>query len=145
MDRRLITRRATRQKRKDQVLKVFELKLDKEHLNKEQKEFLNKLFLEAKWFFNYCIGCKKIKDVDTTAKTIPVKLPDGSFEERPIPHLAGQIKQGIQNRIFSNIKTLSSLKKKGTKIGRIKFRSSIDSIPLKQHKFSHEFFPKKSC
>jgi transposase len=144
MNRRLIARRATQLKRKDQVLKVFELKFDKSHLNKVQGEFLNRLFLEAKWFFNYCIGCEKIKDVDTTAKTIPVMLRDGSFEERPIPNLAGQIKQGIQNRIFSNIKTLSSLKKKGMKVGRIRFASKVDSIPLKQHVFSHEILVKEN-
>jgi transposase len=144
MNRRLITRRATQLKRKDQVLKVFELKFDKSHLNKAQEEFLNNLFLEAKWFFNYCIGCKKIKDADTTAKTIPVMIHDKSFKERPIPNLAGQIKQGIQNRIFSNIKTLSSLKKKGIKVGRIKFTSKVNSIPLKQHGDSHKILVKEN-
>jgi len=56
MNARLVARRATQIKRKDQVLKVFELKLDNSHLNKAQEQFLDRLFLEAKWFFNHCIG-----------------------------------------------------------------------------------------
>jgi putative transposase len=138
MNARLKARRATQLKRKDQVLKVFELKLDKSHLNQAQEEFLDRLFLEAKWFFNHCVGLDKVKNANTKAKNVLVKVKDGSFEERPLTVLAAQIKQGIQNRIFSNIKTLSSLKKKGVKVGRIRFKSRVESVPLKQYGVSHQ-------
>ena len=134
MNDRQITREATKKRHKDMVCRVFELKFDKSHLNKEQKESLSRLFLEAKWFFNYCIGCKRLHDADTKAKTVPVKLRDGSFEERPLKVLAGQAKQGIRDRIFRNIKTLHTFKMQGKKVGRISFKPRVDSIPLRQYK-----------
>ena len=133
---RSLARKATKERHKDMVCRVFELKFDKSHMNKEQKEFLSLLFLEAKWFYNYCISCGELKDADTKAKTVPVKLQDGTFEKRPLKVLSAQIKQGIKDRIFSNIKTLHTLKMQGKKVGRIWFKSRVNSIPLRQHKNS---------
>ncbi len=48
--------RATREKRKTQQAKVYEVKIDKSHLNNEQLTHLNRLFLEAKWFYNYILS-----------------------------------------------------------------------------------------
>ena len=42
-------------------LKVFQLKIQSNHLNKTQKQFLNNIFLEAKWYYNSCIAFGKIK------------------------------------------------------------------------------------
>ena len=133
MNARLVAKKATQKRHEDMVIRVFELKFDKSYFNKAQKEFLSRLFLEAKWFYNYCIGCN-IKDADPKAKVVPVKLRDGSFEERTLGVLAGQIKQAIRDRIFSNIKTLHTLKTQGQKVGKIWFKSRIDSVPLRQHK-----------
>ena len=138
MTARLIARKKTLEKRKGQVLHIFELKFDKSHMNNKQKKFLNRLFLETKWFYNYCIGCKKLKDADTKAKKVPVKLQDGSLEERSLDVLAGAVKQGIRDRILRNIKALNTLKKKGRKIGKIKFKSKVDSVPLRQYESTHE-------
>jgi len=130
MDMRLKHRKETQTKRKTQLCKVFSLKLDKSHLNRGQSEYLHRVFLEAKWFYNYLLSHKKIADADTKAKIVPVKLKDGSFEDRTIEVLPAQSKQGLQNRIFSSIKTLGTLKKQGKKIGRLRFRSRVESIPL---------------
>jgi transposase len=43
------------------------------------------------------------------------------------------MKQGIKARIFSSLSTLSALKAKGYKVGKLKFRSEVKCIPLKQH------------
>jgi len=43
------------------------------------------------------------------------------------------MKQGIHTRIFNSMSTLKALKQKGHKIGKLKFKSSIKCIPLKQH------------
>ena len=132
-------RKKTLEKRKTQILHVIELKFDKSHLNNEQKKFLNRLFLEAKWFFNYCVSCNKITDADTKIKRVPIKLNDGSFDERSLEVIAGQMKQEIKARILSNIKTLSIKKRKGNKVGRIRFKTKIESIPLNQYekKYAH--------
>ena len=56
MNARLAARKKTREKRKDQVLHVIELKLDKSHFNKEQEQFLFRLFLEGKFVAQTEIG-----------------------------------------------------------------------------------------
>ena len=43
---------ATREKRKNQLCKAFELKLVANQMNQYQIEFLNRIFLEAKWMYN---------------------------------------------------------------------------------------------
>jgi putative transposase len=47
----------TREKRKSQTCKVFELKLVDNQLNKLQKEFLKRIFLESKWLYNDILAC----------------------------------------------------------------------------------------
>ena len=44
----------TREKRKKQVCKVYQLKL--QNLTDKDIERFNRLFLEAKWFYNYVIA-----------------------------------------------------------------------------------------
>lgn len=41
-------------------IKVFQLKIQSNHLNQTQKQFLNNIFLEAKWYYNSCIAFGKI-------------------------------------------------------------------------------------
>ena len=43
----------TREKRKTQKCKVFELKLDSCHFNSKTKETLKMMFVESKWIYNY--------------------------------------------------------------------------------------------
>ena len=44
--------RETRNKRKTQAAKSFEIKLDKSKISKEKLSNLQRLFLEGKWFTN---------------------------------------------------------------------------------------------
>ena len=44
----------TREKRSHQICKVYSVKIDESKLNIPQKLWLNKIFLEAKWFYNSC-------------------------------------------------------------------------------------------
>jgi hypothetical protein len=48
--------RETRNKRKAQAAKSFEIKLDKSKISKEKLDNLQRLFLEGKWFTNYIIS-----------------------------------------------------------------------------------------
>lgn len=123
---------ATRLKRKTQTCKVFEIKIDNSHLSKKNKEHLNSIFTEAKWFYNYCVGLDKLDNADTTAKEVPVKIID-RFENRKFSVLKAHMKQGIKKRLYSNIRALSSLKKQGKKIGKIKFKSKLNSVVLPEY------------
>jgi transposase len=109
---------------------VFTLKLDKSNLNLKQKEFLNKIFLEAKWFYNYCLSHKDISEAVPKIKSVPVMLKDKSFEDRELTVLNCSSKQSIKTGIFSSLKTLSALKKKGKKVGRLGFKPRCESIPF---------------
>ena len=60
---------ATAAKRQKQVLKTYELKIIEKRLNKLQKEQLQMLFVEGKWFYNHILGMHKevkLKDINTT-------------------------------------------------------------------------------
>ena len=53
------TKRLTSLRRQDQVVKVFECKIVEKRLNKKQREELERLFLEGKWFYNHILNMKK--------------------------------------------------------------------------------------
>jgi hypothetical protein len=76
--------RETRNKRKAQTAKSFEIKLDKSKISKERMDNLERLFLEGKWFTNYIIS-KGITDLapyrDYKVNKVNVKVKD-KFEER---------------------------------------------------------------
>ncbi len=128
------TLQLTREKRKSQVVKVYALKIDESHLNISQKLWIEKLFLEAKWFFNYVIGRDDLFTLDLKIKNVLVKNKDGNDEWRKLEYLSSQMKLGLHSRIIDSIKGLSVLKKKGFQVGRIKHTKNIDSIPLPQFK-----------
>ena len=53
------TKRLTSLRRQDQVVKVFECKIVEKKLNSRQREELERLFLEGKWFYNHVLNMKK--------------------------------------------------------------------------------------
>uniref|UniRef100_A0A6H1ZK27 Putative transposase n=1 Tax=viral metagenome TaxID=1070528 RepID=A0A6H1ZK27_9ZZZZ len=125
------TLKATKAKRKTQTCRVYEIKIDKSHLNQATQEHLNRLFLEAKWFYNHILSQHKIFGMDDKVHEVPVKVKD-IFEIRDLRCLSSQMRQGILSRTQDNIRGLSERKKKGYKIGKLKYKSEVQSIPLKQ-------------
>ncbi len=115
-------------------MKVYALKIDESHLNIPQKLWIEKIFLEAKWFFNYAIGRNDLFSLDLKIKNVLVKNKEGNDEWRRLELLSSQMKLGLYSRIIDSIKGLSVLKKKGFQVGRIKHTKNIDSIPLPQFK-----------
>jgi len=127
--------RETRDKRKSQAAKSFEIKLDKSKISKEKLDNLRRLFLEGKWFTNYMIS-KGITDLvpykDYKINKVNVKVKD-KFEERELKFLSSQMKQYIIKRLQNNVKALHELGKKGKRIGKIKYIKSLHSIFLMQY------------
>ena len=136
-DIRLAKRLATLAKRNAQTCKVFEVKIDTSSLSKKSRKHLNDLFVEAKWFYNYCLGLPNVNDSNTTAKQVPVKVKD-VFEDRKLSVLGSQMKQSLKTRLFNSLSSLHSLKANGRKVGRLKFKSKLDSIPLKQYEVTYD-------
>ena len=125
------TLKETRLRRESQDAVVYELKIIKNKTSNKAKEKLNRLFLEAKWLYNYFLSLESIFDIDTKIKQVKCKTPEG-LEDRDLNIIGSQIKQSIVKRMQDSIKSLSSKKKKGARIGKLKFTSEINSIPLKQ-------------
>ena len=125
------TLKATKEKRKHQVARVYQLKL--QNLSKKDEEKLNRLFLEAKWLYNYIVADteNRLNGNAWKLKEVEIKTPEG-FEKREIRTLSSQMRQGIVERIKHSLKALRRAKEKGRKVGKLLFKSDVRSIPLKQ-------------
>ena len=127
----------TRIRRKDQVCRTYELKVDKSHLSVEMRSQLKRLFLEAKWLYNHLLAQGKLDrdklwNADYKAQAVKVKVKN-AFEKRGLRVLSSQMRQEMIGRVKDNIVGLSHLKKNGRKVGALKFTSRVRSIPLNQH------------
>lgn len=129
---------ATREKRKRQRCRVFELKITGAKMSRSQHEHLRRLFLEAKWFYNHVLSQDDVFNTDTTVKSAPVKCGD-RFEERELRSLSSQMKQSLAERVQTSIKGLSTKKKHGAKVGKLKFKRSVSAVLLKQHGNTYSF------
>ena len=101
------TCKATRDRRKDMVCRAFEVKVVASKMPGSQKDSVNTLFREAKWFRNAYLADNTLSD---KSKTVKVKVKD-VFEERELTMLGSQIKQSIISEIKDSIKSLAALKK----------------------------------
>lgn len=88
------TLKSTRDKRKTQICRVYETKIDQSHLNHATQEHLNRLFLEGKWLRNHVLSQKKIFGIDDKISEVPVKVKD-IFEIRELNCLSSQMRQSI--------------------------------------------------
>jgi putative transposase len=134
--------KATKAKRKTQMCRVYETKIDLSHLNHATQEHLNRLFLEGKWLRNYVLSQKKIFGMDDKIYEVPVKVKD-IFEIRELKCLSSQMRQSIIGRIQDDIRGLAEKKKKGYKVGKLKYKSEMQSIPLKQFDNTFKILDKK--
>jgi putative transposase len=136
----------TKERRKSQTCRVFKVKIQESSLTKQQKEQLKMIFVEAKWLINDILSWSEKEENKPwnykLQKTVQVKKDD-KFETRALAFLSVAEQQAVLAEIISNIKTLSSLKKKGSKVGRLKFRSEVKAVNLKQAGATHKILSPK--
>jgi putative transposase len=125
------TMRQTKLRRKQQTCHVYQIKVDKSRLSPVMKQALSRLFLEAKWLYNAALATESFYDFDTRTKSVDVLCND-VFELRDLTLLSSQMKQAIISRMAAATRALHALKLKGKKVGALKFKAYINSIPLKQ-------------
>lgn len=140
------TLKKTRLRRSFLVCKTFELKFDMSHISNKKLETLNLLFTEAKWLYNHILALSKTENFNIFKFNPLIKKVDTlDFErnkvERDLTVIGSQIKQAVFNRLLDSIKGLSELKKKGHKVGKLKFKSYLKSVPLKQFEVTYRFNP----
>ncbi|MCW3100398.1 MAG: putative transposase, family protein [Chthonomonadaceae bacterium] len=125
------TLKATKERRKSQTCHVYEIKVDKARLSASQRLSLAQLFREAKWFWNAALASESFFDFDPSVKEVAVKVGDG-YETRPLTLLSSQMKQSLIGRMKDAVRVLHTRKLKGYKVGALKFKSYVNSLPLKQ-------------
>lgn len=133
------SQKETRKRRKNMDVLVRTVKIQRNRLSSSQREKLDRLFLEGKWLYNTALAHNQFdekfrKNLNYTAE---VKLPNGKVEIRNLEVLGGQLQQGVLSRMRDNLKGLAALKKKGHKVGSLKFISEMNSIPLVQFNGTH--------
>lgn len=134
------TRLATKERRNTQKCFGFSTKIDYRKLNKLQKEQLQMLFVEAKWVYNDIINHLQDNELSSwndKKKSVMVKQKDGSFVEKPLCYIKASPIQAMRDEVRDSLNSLSAKKKKGYKVGKLKFKSSCSSIPLKQFGHTH--------
>jgi putative transposase len=123
--------KATKERRKEQTCHVYELKVDKSRLSSSLRLSLSQLFREAKWFWNAALSSESFFDFDPSVKEVSVKVGD-VYETRPLTLLSSQMKQSLIARMTDAVRAIHTRKLKGFKVGALKFKSFVNSIPLKQ-------------
>ena len=130
--------RKTRLKRAKQICKTFKFKIDWDNLNLNQKETLKMMFVEAKWIYNYLLSQEDIYSFDyKNINSITHKDKNKNDIPVNITYIKSSVKQELISQIVNQIKGLSTLKKKGYKVGKLKFKSEFNSIKLKQYNVTH--------
>lgn len=126
------TLNATRERRKTQTCKTYELKFDKSYMSFKKEHFFKMLFVEAKWLYNDILSSDDIFNFDDKTKVTNNLDKNKQPVQHKLTNLSSQMKQSLVNRTKDSVKALSKTKQKGNKAGRLKFKSSVSSIPLKQ-------------
>lgn len=130
--------------------KTFTVKIQKSKCSKKQLDELEKIFLEQKWYKNYILNwCEqseenKITKFNTKQNNITKKDKDMNDVDIRIELLSVSQRQCLVSRMYSNIKTLHTLKSKGLqKPGRLKFSKKETVIELKQYGTTHKIISSK--
>ena len=122
----------TKERRKNMVCRVYEVKVVAGKLSYQKKTHLNMLFTEAKWLRNAVLGSDDAFAFNRDAKSVMIKVKD-DFEERAFSTIGSQMKQDVVDSVKSEIRGLAAKKAKGEKAGRLKFKTYCNSVPLRQY------------
>lgn len=121
----------TRLKRKTQILKIFELKVNCHHTSKEDFKKFNEIFKQAKWIQNDVIASNDVFHYNYKDHRKVINFDkDKNRVERDITIQTG-VHQCIIAQVQQDIVNLSKSKKHGNKIGKLKFKSECNFIPLR--------------
>lgn len=131
----------TKERRKSQKCFVFFTKINYKKLNKLQKEQLQMLFIEGKWVYNDILNFLnnggKLSAYDTKKKTVLVKQKDYEFVEKSLKYLKSSYRDSLVSKIVDSLNSLKELKKKGYKVGKLKYKSECNQLNLKQFNVTH--------
>jgi len=144
INQRIKTKKETSARRADMSVCCYELKIQENKLSTKQYQKLIDYFKQAKYLTNSIIGSKDVFNYDYKTKQVEIKWKENNIEKTETKNISlpSQIKQDIKTKIITNILNLNKAKKKGMKVGKLKFRKEINSIGLKQFGCTWKFGPK---
>ena len=136
----------TREKRKNQICRVYRVKIDISHLNEAQKLRLKMIFVEAKWLYNDALTFMKdreINDYDTTTQTVHGLDKDRQPVTHELEYISSQMRQSVIQGLKNNMKSLASLKEHNRSIGRLRYKSEYESVNLQQYRITYRFYDER--
>lgn len=133
----------TRQKRKLQVCKVIDLKVNTKKLNKKTLNELNMYFIEAKWFYNYILSQDDPYNFNYQTSIIKKMNKNNELVDVELQYLPQRLKQTTLRILQQNIHSLSARKQRGYKTGKLKFKSEFNSIELNEYGTTHKIMKNK--
>ena len=149
---------ATRNRRKNQILNVFELKVNCHQTSKETYDKMKQCFIQSKWIYNDMLSLSGADSTSTSVETLDIFKysyldhktihrynKNNKYVEEKIT-LPTFFHRGVIQQCKTNIVNLAKAKRKGYKVGALKFKSEYNSIPLLTGSFkiidnSHIYLP----
>ena len=135
--------KATKLRRKEQICRVWRVKIDFSHLNSRQQTALKMLFVEAKWLHNDIITFLKdheINGYDYKIQTVHNLDKDKQPVTHELEYISSQMKQAVIQNVKYSMKALKAAKNKGRVVGALKYKSDYTSINLQQHGITYKFY-----
>ncbi len=133
------TLKKTRERHSSMRPVVVEMKLDLKCLNKSERYSLFLYFTQCRWLCNYLISldADTFKAFNTRERNITSLDKDGNTVERLLT-LPAKFIQSVYSSLKQDMSSLAAKRNKtGKKNGKLKFRSSYDSIELNQYGNTH--------
>lgn len=138
------SRKATRNLEKTHHPDPIEIKITDNNPHKCEK--LTGMRKQAKYLHNYMLSESRendtwFGDIDIQAlTTVPVRNPiTEEYDDRELGLLGTHVRNAIRDQLIENVKGLSEAKKKGRKVGSLKFENSHGSVGLKQYGVDYYF------
>ena len=123
----------TRERRKNQSIKVIELKVNCHQTSKETFKKMDFVFTQAKWIVNEMIHLSETQnffDYNYLDHKDVIHLDKDGNKIKSKIELPSILHRGIVNQKKEDICNLHKSKLKGNKVGKLKFKSEVNSIDI---------------
>lgn len=132
--------RARQEARRLKACKTISVKIQANKLNATQKEYLTRIFLEAKWDYNAHVAFGKSSPeakpwkADTKSTTVIHLDKDGNEITETFKFLTASMRQKANKKLLTSAKAIKTSKARGRIKGShgFKFKSEDNSISLRQ-------------
>lgn len=138
----------TKARRAEMDVCVYDLKIIANKLSKAKSEKIDRMFLEAKWIYNYSLSLEDAFSCSSKIRSVPVMVFNPETQKCDISEnreisMGSQILQSCVDQSKRNIVNLSKSRKAGLKIGKLKFSKEVKRIHLKQYRTTFDVKNKK--